>query len=166
MMRQLLPSLLFLCLFCFTGNPWLLAGELAESQFRGPVGLVISQDQQRLFVANQLSGTLSMIDVAQGGVIDEIHCGARLSDICRLANGDIVVAAEESGEVVRIRVLHDKLQIARRVTTGFLPHGVAANSASGDRIYVSLMATGEIAEVDVGQGAVLRRFYAGNGRVF
>ncbi len=161
MIRQLLPCLMFVYLFCLFDMPWLMAGEMAESRFRGPVGLVASPDQQRIFVANQLSGTVSMIDVTRGVVVDEIQCGTRLSDICTMANGDIAVVGEETGEVVCIRTHHDRLEVAKRVTTGFLPHGVTANATSGDRVYVSLMATGEIAEVDVSQGAVLRRFYAG-----
>ncbi len=59
-----------------------------------------------------------------------------------------------------------RLEIVQRIAVGYLPHGLAVGKAASDaelpRVYVGLMATGEVAEVDLTQGKVVKRFAVGH----
>ena len=56
---------------------WSAAVVAEEAALRRPVALAASADQQFLYVANQRSGTLSVVDLKNHKVADELPLGKR-----------------------------------------------------------------------------------------
>jgi len=67
------------------------AVEISDVQFRRPVALALSPDDQWLYVANRDIGSVSIIDVAARTLAGEFDVGGRLSDIAMSDDGHLMV---------------------------------------------------------------------------
>ncbi len=128
---------------------------------RSPVDLVLTPDETRIVTANQVSNTVSLVDVASGTVVAEASCGERPSNVAITPDGQRVVAtASYSGELFVYALSGDRLEQIGSVTLGFEPRGVAL-SPDGKLAYVALSTASAIAVVDIEQLAVLDRIAVG-----
>jgi len=129
---------------------------------RSPIDLVLSSTERWLFTANQTAGTVSVVDVAAGTVVQELPCGkhpaglALSADDARLLvttahDGNLVVFAHQDGQLVE----------SGRVFLGFEPEGIAI-TADGARAYVALSTAAEVAEVDLEALSVKSRIGVGH----
>ncbi len=134
-------------------------------QFRGPVDIALAADESWAASANELSGTVSLIDLRSQKVADELKCGGRPTSIIRVGVNQLVISCRESGEVIVAEVNDQDMSIRSRIQIGFQPHGLAAHGgsdkATAKSVFVSLVATGEIAEIDLGSERVIRKFATG-----
>src|SRR6185369_16807573 len=74
-----------------------------ETKLRNPVALVRSGDDRFLYVANQRSGSISVVDLNEQKVVAETVIGERLSDLIALPDRDsahLVATDEAAHEVI------------------------------------------------------------------
>lgn len=74
------------------------------TSLRRPIAIALSPDERSLIVANQRSGSVSLIDLAERTVMAEFAVGRRLSDLVSLVDGRHLVAADEAaGQLILLR---------------------------------------------------------------
>lgn len=131
---------------------------------RSPVDLAISLDSKWIVTANETSNSASLIRLSDRSVVDEIAIGDHPANITFTPDGKtVLVTSDWSGtmHVLRIDDDQEKLQVIAVVSIGKLPCGIAV-SPDSSTAYVGLVASAEIAEVDLASGSVRRTFATGN----
>lgn len=151
--------------FCLLLLASCLSADESREEFsnrdRSPVDLVVSPGQRWLATANQTSGSVSLVRIGDGVVLDEVAVGQRPSAIAILPDGRrLIVSASDSGDVVVLEVRDDRLLVSSRIHVGFEPHGIAVNAA-GNKAYVALTADAKVAVIDLRTGDVLDRIVVG-----
>ena len=127
---------------------------------RSPYDLAISPDGNYVATANQIANTVSLIRTSDHQVVDEIACGQHPVDIEFIKNDSVLVSAKWSGELNVIEIRDGKLHLSKVIPTGGEPHGIAIHP-SKKKAYVGLVATGQIAEVDLETHQSTRQFEVG-----
>lgn len=130
-----------------------------ETQFRGPIDLVVAEDESWLVTANSLSGSLTLVDLPTGVVRHELPINGHPQAIQRFSSTEFLVSCRDSGMVGRFRVDGQQIVSVASIDVGYEPLGMAADSK---RAFVGLQATGEIAELDLQKNTVRRRFAVGS----
>ncbi|ACL06933.1 40-residue YVTN family beta-propeller repeat protein [Desulfatibacillum aliphaticivorans] len=109
----------------------------------GPKGVVVTPDGQYVFVANSISGTVSVIQTShiattQDEVIDTISIGGELGGIAIDKDAEYVYVVSTSNEQVVKLNISDPENISKTGTysVGSSPQGVAVLN-DGDRIFVT-----------------------------
>lgn len=129
---------------------------------RSPVEVAQSPDRQWLVSANETSNSVSLIRCSDGQVVDEHRCGRHPADVVVCPDGaTVLVSCSWSGTVDVLTIEQERLQSQGSVTVGFEPCGLAV-SPDGARAFVGLVATGEVAELDLRALQVTRRLAVGN----
>ncbi len=140
-----------------------------QATYRGPVDLVVADDESWSVTLNELSSTLSLIDLRTQKVVTELACSGRPTACAKLPGDELLVTCYDAGIVKRLRVVSiqgapTSLQALAEIDTGFQPLGVAVHPGTDPdsaRAYVSLMASGEVAEINLGDNSVIRRWRVG-----
>lgn len=128
---------------------------------RSPVDLVVSPTGEWLVSVNQTSNSASLVDVQSGEVLHEVPVGKHPSAIALGPDGKtILISATWSGSLCVLRVDDRKLKSIGNVQFGHQPMGIAITS-NGERAYVGLFATGEVAEIDLKELTEMRRIPVG-----
>ncbi len=130
----------------------------SEKAFRGPVDVVIGDDERWAASVNELSSSVSLVDLDSGRVLDELEVSGRPVALARLGADELLVSCMNSGFVKRLRVTGGRLSEVASIQVGFQPLGLAVG---GSQAFVGLQATGEIAEIDLEANRLRRRFYVG-----
>ncbi len=128
------------------------------AQYRGPIDLVVATDESWAVTANQLSGTLSLVNLGEERVDHELQLPGRPSALARLGNQELLVTSRDAGRVFRVRIADNELVLQAELHVGFEPLGIAVDS---ERAFVGLQATGEVAELDLPTNQLRRRFAVG-----
>ena len=118
--------------------------------WRTPVAVAVSGDGRLAATANRARGTVSLVDLASGTLLDETAVGRRPMAIAAVG-GDGFVAACESGDVVRLAVVDGRLVERARFPVGFEPHAVAV-APDATTVWVSRAASAEIVAVALAAG--------------
>jgi YVTN family beta-propeller protein len=135
---------------------------IAATVDRSPVDLASSPDEQWIVTANQTSDSVSLIQTSDGTVVDEIACGSHPVDIEFTPDGgQIVVSTQWAGHLDVFSIVDQRLEKVASIDVGHQPHGIAI-SPDGTKAYAGLVASAEVAEIDLQQYQVLRRFDVGN----
>ncbi|MEZ6135342.1 MAG: hypothetical protein R3C53_10575 [Pirellulaceae bacterium] len=129
--------------------------------YRGPLDVVLLQNEQLCVTANELSNSVSLIDLASGTVLDEVECAARPAGLAAIGASEFLVTCRDLGVVERFDVAEGKLRRRASFEVGFDPIGVTVD-ARQQRAFVGLNATGEVAVLDLKTNVVARRFSTGN----
>jgi YVTN family beta-propeller protein len=132
---------------------------------RSPVDLVLAPDESWLVTINQTSNTASLVRTRDGQVLHELAIGEHPTGIVLLpsresTSPELLVACHYSGDLQRLRVLADKLELVSSLPIGFSPHSVVV-SADGSKAYVSLLASAEVAVVDLAKNEVTNKITVG-----
>ncbi|MBX3437857.1 MAG: hypothetical protein KF861_10235, partial [Planctomycetaceae bacterium] len=128
---------------------------------RSPVDIALSPDGRWLVTANESSDSVSLIRTRDGAVVDEIACGRHPAKVTFCPDGQTVLAtAVWSGEVIVLAIADERLQRIGAIQVGYEPWGVAV-APDGRRAFVGLVATGQVAEIDLARLSVLRRIDVG-----
>ncbi|UUO06387.1 c-type cytochrome [Blastopirellula sp. J2-11] len=143
----------------------LLASHPASAQamdsYRSPVDVAIGPQAKWLLAANQTSGTLSLVDLSTGRVLDEIPVGARPSYVVLCADGQTaLVSAADDGLLVKVQIDAGKLTKIADIDVGFDPHGVAVRK-DGTRAFVALPSGHAVGVVDLVQNRLIEHSYPG-----
>ncbi|MEC7565751.1 MAG: hypothetical protein VX738_08710 [Planctomycetota bacterium] len=116
---------------------------------RSPVDLALSDDGQWLVTANETSNTISLIDVAQAKVIDEIQCGNHPSAVMLCRDGNhVLVCCSYSGEIMIVQISKGHFIHRATIYVGFEPVG-ATVTPDGQHAYVALSTGSEVVKVDL-----------------
>ena len=126
--------------------------------YRGPVDVWLTEDESQAVTINQLSNTLSLVDVKTGKILDEVRVGERPAGLAGIGKTEFVVSCQYSGELFRYSIENGKLHQSAMVKVGFEPLGIAADEQSA---FVGLQATGEIAEINLSDNSLVRKFEVG-----
>ncbi len=142
----------------------LLFGSAAWSEDvgdRSPVDLDLEPGGEWLVTANETSDSVSLIRFADGKLLDEHSCGAHPADVEITPDGRILATGAWSGDVTILTVEDEKLHKLTTVDVGYEPMGIAVTPA-GDKAFVGLVASGEVAEIDLDSMTLSRRIAVGN----
>ncbi|QDU37934.1 Di-heme cytochrome c peroxidase [Maioricimonas rarisocia] len=91
-------------------------------RLREPAALALSADHERLFVANERSGTLSVVDTSSWQVTTEYELGESLTDIVMLPEQRELLAIDREGStLIRARVAGDQVTVRERITVPSSP---------------------------------------------
>jgi YVTN family beta-propeller protein len=94
-----------------------------------PMGVVVSPDDKRVFVANGRGGTVSVIDAATNTVATTVPVGQRPWGIAITADGrKLYTANGPSNDVTVIDVA--SMQVIKKIPAGKIPWGVAISPAA------------------------------------
>ncbi|MEO2018249.1 MAG: hypothetical protein ABGZ53_28185 [Fuerstiella sp.] len=138
------------------------AEQLSAQTDRSPVDLALSADGRWLVTANETSNSVSLIRTKDRQVVDELVCGRHPADIEICPDGQtILVSGSWSGDITVLKIIDERLQRSGVIDVGFEPCGLAV-TPDGSRAFVGLVATGQVAEIDLKTHRVLRRFDVGN----
>jgi YVTN family beta-propeller protein len=128
---------------------------------RSPIALALSADGSRLLVANQSSGTVSLIDPQSGAVLHEIPTGEKPSGIAISRDGRRGAVTHWYGyDLAVLEVGPSQLAVAGRVEVGPEPRGIAI-AADGRTAYVAVGVSNEVVRVDLEARHVTGRLQVG-----
>ena len=135
---------------------------LTRSINRSPVDVALARNAGYLVTANELSGSVSLLSVRTSQVIHEIPVGDSPAFIEFTDNEKFVlVSCTNSGEIVKLQIIGNRLVEVSRATVGYEPIGFAVANAM-KRVYVGRTANGTVAELDLDTLVTLRIFDVGN----
>jgi YVTN family beta-propeller protein len=134
---------------------WAAAPTNADNQrpqLRRPIALVLADGDTRLFVANQRSGSISVIDTKSRQIAAEVSVGRKLAALALTPDGTRLLAVdEEAGEllVLRRHGLRLETPVPIKVNPGPVSVQVAAD---GSRCYVASLWARRLTVVDLAAG--------------
>ncbi|MEW4528933.1 cytochrome c peroxidase [Maioricimonas sp. JC845] len=93
------------------------AGETSlPIRLREPAALALSDDHQRVFVANQQSGTLSVVNTKSWEVVAEHDLGQSLADVVVLPGRDELLAVDQDGgNLIHAAIADDVVMVRERI---------------------------------------------------
>ncbi len=128
-----------------------------EEPDRSPIDLALLPGGSRALTANQTSDTVSLVDLDDGRVLAEEKCGRRPAAVaCSADSRRAAVAASWGGGVAFFEIADDALKPAGETSVGGYPQAVVFATA-GNRVYVAIGDSDEIAEIDWTTHKIVRR---------
>ena len=119
----------FLPLFCFCLGNLLWAAEVPlkdQPHLRRPVAGAWLVESKLLAVANQRSGSLSIVDIKKCMVLAEVVVGERLADVAALpSDGWLLAVDEKRHELLVLQWEAGELQIVERIPVSRYPVNIA-----------------------------------------
>ncbi len=127
-----------------------------------PADLAMSPDGEWIVTANQTSNSVSLIRTQTHEVIDEIVCGEHPTDIEFISQtNQFLVSAAWAGTVETYSITNSKLSHVASVAVGFEPTGITITT-DGSKAYVGLVASAQVAEINLRTHQLLRRIEVGH----
>lgn len=106
-----------------------------KPHWRHPIAMTTVGD--RIYVANQKSGSVSVLDAGEMQVLAEIPVGQRLSDLAMLQNGKHLVAIDETAhQLILLQPQPRGVEVLKRFDVAKTPVSLAVN-ADGTRCAVT-----------------------------
>lgn len=155
--------LIYLCIaVCVVSVPVLaIPAPPVTGQYRSPVDVLLMKNDTWLVVANQTSNSVSLIETETGKLLDELPCGDHPTAIAACLDGQhVLVSCAYSGEIYIIQVEGGKLREVQAIEVGYEPTGLTV-SPDGKTAYVGLVATGEVAQLDLQAAKVAKKIAVG-----
>jgi DNA-binding beta-propeller fold protein YncE len=98
------------------------------ARLRRPIAAAYLHDGTTLCVANQRSGTVSLVDVPRGRVVNETAIGKHLNDLAVLPDGKtVLVVDDERHELIALNIENQSVRVRSRLKTAAYPVSVAAS---------------------------------------
>src|SRR5688572_21543862 len=108
-----------------------------QPHLRRPIAAAWLEEGRLLAVANQRSGSISIVDIEKRKVLAEVAVGQRLADVAPLpAEGWLLAVDEKRHELLVLHWDAGKLQIAERIPVSPYPVSIAV-SPDGSRCTVA-----------------------------
>src|SRR5262245_29186830 len=99
-----------------------------QPHLRRPVAAAWLAEGKLLAVANQRSGSISVVDIAKRRVLDEVAIGERLADVADLPSGGWFLAVDERRhELLVAQWAGTKLEVAERIPVSPYPVNIAVS---------------------------------------
>lgn len=111
----------------------------AMKKLRRPVGLELAGDENSLLVANQRSGTISVVDLTRQQVISELKVAKNLSDFCKLPGQNRYLATDQhQHELLILSLDSQRLKVVERVPVEKYPVSVVSSAEGRSCVVASL----------------------------
>jgi len=120
-----------------------------RSMIRRPVALALGSGE-RLYCANERSGTISVVDLHTGQVQDEFAIGSKISDIA-LASGRLLALDESRNQVIVLDVAGPRHEPALTIPVPSAPVSLRV-SADGSAAFVASLWARSISRVPLSAG--------------
>jgi YVTN family beta-propeller protein len=125
--------------FVFSLATQALHAETLLPRLRRPVALQLSADESVLYTANQRSGSISQVDLAERRATGEFTVGQRLSDLVAVNSRNLLLATDESAhELLLLETGNKALKVRQRVPVSPYPVSLAVNSSGRLCVVASL----------------------------
>jgi DNA-binding beta-propeller fold protein YncE/cytochrome c len=134
--------------------------KIARTEHRGPVDLILSRDGKLLLVANERSGSVTLIEVATQRIISEYLCGERPAKIELIGKNECLVSCSYSGDVHWLQFDSKGFTSIHRFEVGFEPIGLAV-AASKPKAYVATALGAAVVELDLATRSIGKRIEVG-----
>ena len=136
--RRTAAAVLSLICLWFGGTLWAAEVPLKDQpHLRRPVAAAWLVESKLLAVANQRSGSLSIVDIEKHKVLAEVAVGERLADVADLPSAGWLLAVDEKRhELLVLQWEAGELQIAERIPVSRYPVSIAV-SPDGSRCTVA-----------------------------
>jgi DNA-binding beta-propeller fold protein YncE len=121
---------------------------------RYPAGLALSRDDRYLYVAENLSDWLAVVEVATGRVVQRLPAGRYPYAVETAPDGMVYVSAWGGTAVRSFRPAADGLVPAATIRVGRHPSAMLLNG-DGSRLYVASASTDRVSVVDTRAGQVM-----------
>jgi YVTN family beta-propeller protein len=144
-------STLVIILFISLGlSPVSASDAIPDQVDRSPIDCVVNQAGTYLYTANHTSGTLSVVNLAQRKIVQELPAGKQPRHLAFTPDQQsLLVTAPFSHELLAFKVQSDgHLQETRRLWLGFEPQGLVID-AKRNKAYVSLCTAHQVAVIDM-----------------
>ena len=148
-LKRLTSLLLLIAVAGFTSATGIAAEESLAVQFRRPVAIAVSHGGTRLAIANQRSGTISLVDPQKKRVVLEAAIGKRLSDL--IVTGDtrrLLVTDEEAHQLIAVSFFPTGHNVEKRLTVCRYPVSVRINN-EGTYAFVASLWSRTVTIVDL-----------------
>jgi YVTN family beta-propeller protein len=93
-----------------------------------PMGVELSPDQKRLYVANGRGGSVSVVDVATDSILATVEVGVRPWGIALTSDGRKLYSANGPSNDVTVMDT-ESMKILKKIPAGELPWGVVVGRA-------------------------------------
>lgn len=127
----------------------------ATAQWRRPVAVIVVDEGRRAIVANQRSGSLSVLDLETLQVVSESPVSGRLADVVALPHqaassnaARLLACDDEAHELLLIDRKEDGIAVTKRLKVSPFPVSVTVDS-EGSRAFVASLWSRTISIVDV-----------------
>ena len=125
-----------------------------SAELRYPNDLVLSADDQFLYVANR-RGTLSVVDVTAQTVVAQHQIGEQLSALAWLDPRRLLVTDETRHELIQLEVSGASLEIRARIAIS--PYPVALMTTDGTTCFVTSLWSRRLTELSLGENGILEK---------
>ena len=123
---------------------------------RYPAGIALSRDGRSLYVAENLSDSLAVVDLATRRVVERLSVGAYPYAVVAAADGRVYATAWGANDVAVFRADGaGRLVAERAIDVGRHPSAMVV-SADGGRLFVASASTDRVAVVDTRAGRTVR----------
>lgn len=118
--------------------------------------IVRTANGRTLIAANALNDTISIVDLAQSTLRDELVVGDDPRTVAlTLDESRLLVTNRAEGTLAIVALDGDEPELITSYPVGSLPYAVVTNS--NETAFVSLQGTGEVVQVNLANGAILMR---------
>lgn len=131
----------------------------ADELDRSPISIATSADRSVCLSANHTGGSVSLIDLAAGRVLQELPIGRGPADVVWIDETTALVSLLHDDALAVVKRAGERLSLVRTIAVGDEPRGVAL-SKDHQRAFVALGGEDSVAVVDLGQGKVIDRLVA------
>ncbi|SIO31038.1 40-residue YVTN family beta-propeller repeat-containing protein [Singulisphaera sp. GP187] len=107
-------------------------------QVRQPVGLCLSPDGSRLYVANRRSGSLSIVATQSGRVVAEPQVGRGLADVVAVADGRLLAVDRVGNALLLLEPSGDTVRVVARQAVAADPVSLVVTPDGGSCVVASL----------------------------
>ncbi len=135
--------------------------DIELAAYRGPIDFALLDNNRWCIVANELASSVSLVDLGSLSVLDEMPTAACPNAVVAISEDEVLVSCQNAGRVERIKMEHGKLVRTAFFDVGLQPMGLAID-ANRQRAFVGLVASGQIAELDLSTNMVMRKFPTGS----
>jgi YVTN family beta-propeller protein len=125
-----------------------------QAGMRYPAGLALSADGRLLYVAENLSDSLAVIDLATRRVLQRVGAGRYPYGVATAADGSVYASAWANLTVRRWRRVGDRLEPVAIIPVARHPSAMLLN-ADGSRLFVASASTDRISVVDTRTNACI-----------
>ncbi|MCA9192843.1 MAG: c-type cytochrome [Planctomycetales bacterium] len=146
-MRKLLTSL-YVALVCFSSAFAKNDGLVKELTIRGPTDIAVATDARMALTINELSRSVSLVDLISGTVIHEQLLPSAPATIVSFPQNRFAVSCPEAAKVMVYEIQAQTLHQMAEIELEFEPSGLAIDYERRS-LYVSLMASGEVMSINL-----------------
>ncbi len=133
----------------------------AEIVYKTPFNLVLSADDQRLYVACESSDSLMVVDAVKRTVLAEVTVQNQPHGVCLSADGKRAYVSNRGSDSVSV-IDTQAFKVLRTIQVGDEPHGLEIG-AEGKLLYVANAGSNDISVVDLAADSEIKRLSGGRG---